>query len=477
MKIKNLKSLDKIMYVLMLILATITIFYISFFIVWNTMELMNTQEYSKILINANLYREFYNILTAITPLIIPMIIIAFFGIIPYLIILAVIFIFFTVRYIEIKEKKISKIITVIILIGLTIFLILKGVSIYPLTGKYEIQVDKKVSEVSNTDVRELLQRELKEDYYVYKIEIYNGFPDDYTGYIKYKDIFNEKQRFFMGDAQRNFVEKNAINKTNEYSIKATLFLLAGDITYIAFILVIQKEFVRIAKKKENDAIEQENFNKSKIKKIIIYTIISLLVITILFFIIVMLAKTNKTTDTNNSYSKEMNENYNEDGNSSIKSSDILYQKRINQDTIVRVVNLGTIIAQRSVVGIEKSTNGGKTFIRMSNSGVTIHNGAEFCFINENVGFINDFGLAGTGGDNKFFKVTTDGGKTFVDSNIVHPDSIEEKNLLVKGVPYIEDGKLKLEIYTLNHAKQPERTYYIFYSNDNGLNWTLEKKKD
>ena len=41
------------------------------------------------------------------------------------------------------------------------------------------------------------------------------------------------------------------------------------------------------------------------------------------------------------------------------------------------------------------------------------------------------------------------------------------------MPYIEDGKLKLEVYTLNHSKTPERTYYIFSSKDNGLNWNLD----
>ena len=156
------------------------------------------------------------------------------------------------------------------------------------------------------------------------------------------------------------------------------------------------------------------------------------------------------------------------------SDDILYKKEINENTIIRVRNLGTILAQRSVIDIEKSTDGGKTFIGQISGGITIHNGAEFMFVNEKIGFINDPGLAGTGGDNKGFLVTTDGGKTFKDTNIVHPYSIEEINLLVKGVPYIEDGKLKVVIYTLNHSKSPERTYYEFVSKDNGITWFMDK---
>lgn len=164
-------------------------------------------------------------------------------------------------------------------------------------------------------------------------------------------------------------------------------------------------------------------------------------------------------------------------NSNIEAaSNILYKKKIDENTIVRVKNLGAILAQRSVIDIEKSTDGGKTYVSQTKEGITIHNGAEFMFINEKIGFINDPGLAGTGGENKGFLVTTDGGKTFDDANIIHPDNIEERNLLVKGVPYIEAGKLKVVIYTLNHSKIPERTYYEFTSNDNGVTWEFYKEK-
>lgn len=97
-------------------------------------------------------------------------------------------------------------------------------------------------------------------------------------------------------------------------------------------------------------------------------------------------------------------------------------------------------------------------------------------IDENIGFINDLGLDGTDGENKGFLVTTNGGKTFNDANIINPYNIEEKNLLVKGVPYIEDGKLKVVIYTLNHSKSSEKTYYEFVSNDNGVTWEFYKNK-
>ena len=154
----------------------------------------------------------------------------------------------------------------------------------------------------------------------------------------------------------------------------------------------------------------------------------------------------------------------------IAEDDVLYEKIVNENIRIRVVNLGAILAQRSIIDIEKSTDNGKTYIGQSEEGITIHNGAEFVFIDEDIGFINDPGLAGTNGENRGLLVTTDGGKTFKNANITHPNSIEEKNLFVKGIPYIEDGILKVEIYTINHSKYPEKTYYEFSSNDNGVTW-------
>ncbi|MBP3254952.1 MAG: exo-alpha-sialidase [Clostridia bacterium] len=189
---------------------------------------------------------------------------------------------------------------------------------------------------------------------------------------------------------------------------------------------------------------------------------------------------NSTNIENNNEEKdnkniEQQKNQQENMESIIPTGDdsILYQK---DNIIIRVGYLGNILNQRSVVTIYKSTDGGKTFTNMKEAGITINEGAELTFIDENTGFINDPGIVGTAGDNRRFLVSSDGGATFKKANIIHPDSIEEKNLLVNGVPYIVDGKLKLEVYTLNHSKNPKRTYYIFTSTDNGLSWSLEKKK-
>ena len=180
-------------------------------------------------------------------------------------------------------------------------------------------------------------------------------------------------------------------------------------------------------------------------------------------------KTNYEPNTNNYDTNKLPSN--------VSKEDILYEKDIDEIKKIRVAYLESILAQRSIVRIEKTEDGGKTWFSVhetSDNYIQIHNGAEFVFIDENIGFINDPGLAGTDGENGGLKITTNGGKTFENTNIIHPRSIEERNLFVKGVPYEENGKLKVKIYTINHNKEPEKTYYEFISKDKGKNWEYNR---
>lgn len=160
-----------------------------------------------------------------------------------------------------------------------------------------------------------------------------------------------------------------------------------------------------------------------------------------------------------------------------KNAEILYEKKINELTSIRIVYIDSILAQRSLIGIQKTTDGAKTWInqlQMSDRYLTIHNGAKYVFLDENIGFINDPGLAGTSGDNRELLVTVDGGKTFVNANIIKPDNIMAENLFVDDIPYIEDNILKVKVYTIDYHDWQNKTYYEFYSNDNGLNWKIYK---
>ena len=160
-----------------------------------------------------------------------------------------------------------------------------------------------------------------------------------------------------------------------------------------------------------------------------------------------------------------------------KKAEVLYEKKIDELTSIRIVYIASILAQRSLIGIQKTTDGAKTWknqLQMSDRYLTIHNGAKYVFLDENIGFINDQGLAGTNGDNRELLVTIDGGKTFVNANIIKPDSIMAENLFVDDIPYIEDNILKVKVYTIDYHDWQDKTYYEFYSDDNGLNWKIYK---
>lgn len=168
---------------------------------------------------------------------------------------------------------------------------------------------------------------------------------------------------------------------------------------------------------------------------------------------------------------------NDDNSFTMKENDILYEKTFNENSRIRVVYKGSVLGQRSIIEIEKTNDNGNSWINpleMADGFIQIHNNSKFVFIDENIGFINDPGLVGTNNEHSALLVTVDGGKTFVESKIIHPDIIKEENLLVSDVPYIENDLLKLKIYTINYNKNPSETYYEFLSTDNGLTWEYIK---
>lgn len=187
-------------------------------------------------------------------------------------------------------------------------------------------------------------------------------------------------------------------------------------------------------------------------------------------------KNNSTsTEENNTSNTDIKENKDE---LKVKEDNVLYEKKIDDLTSIRVVHLDSILAQRMIINIQKTIDGGTTWknqLQMRDGYLTIHNGAKFVFLDENIGFINDQGLAGTFGENRELLVTRDGGKNFVNANIIKPNTIMAENLFVDNVPYIEDNVLKVKVYIIeyNYGYQ-EKVYYEFYSEDNGLNWKIYK---
>lgn len=123
--------------------------------------------------------------------------------------------------------------------------------------------------------------------------------------------------------------------------------------------------------------------------------------------------------------------------SNVKENDILYEKKFDENNIIRIIYKGAILGQKSIIEIKKSNDNGKTWINQletSDGYMQVHNNSKFVFIDNNIGFINDSGLAGTNNEYSALLVTVDGGKNFVESNIINPEFIQEENLIIKDVP-------------------------------------------
>lgn len=125
-------------------------------------------------------------------------------------------------------------------------------------------------------------------------------------------------------------------------------------------------------------------------------------------------KNNQIPDENQE-TNNLNTENDENNRINLDYYEVLYEKKINETTTIRVVNRGNVLAQRMLIGIEKTVDGGSAWeeqLETPDKVLQVNVGSEFEFTDENNGYIKDPGLAGTDGENKRMLVTTDGGKNF-----------------------------------------------------------------
>ena len=161
----------------------------------------------------------------------------------------------------------------------------------------------------------------------------------------------------------------------------------------------------------------------------------------------------------------------------INPEDILYKKEIGKDTTIRFVNRGNILGGRMIVNVQKTTDGGETWnnqLKNLDGCITVNNEAKFIFINENVGFINNLSLYIIGEENNSLLVTVDGGESFKSANFTFPSDIKDTVFYISDLPYLENDKLRVELFSPANKASDEITYYKFKSVDNGLNWVYSK---
>lgn len=149
----------------------------------------------------------------------------------------------------------------------------------------------------------------------------------------------------------------------------------------------------------------------------------------------------------------------------VEENDILYRAEFG-DTIIEVVNKGSW-SGRNGIQIMKSTDDGENWEEQLDEVMDVHYDSKFFFANENLGFINDVGTPGTNGENSSFMRTTDGGKTFEEVEI-KPFKDNDDKIYCDEAPYLEDGKLKVKVYTVDNSSM--RYNYIFTSNNDGKTW-------
>lgn len=238
-----MKKRDKIIYVIILSLGVLLIAIATCLMNFVLTMILYDLELSNTLFLENYFLNFLQMYFVILMLVVYAV--YTFISIPYIVISIILAIIFIIKYIKFKGKKLWQIVKTIIL-GVAILLIwIYGLKSITLTNKYEIKVNSTVDEVTNIEVKELLQNELKNDQYVYKIIISAGFPDDYDVKIYYKDNGLKIENAFLSDNDYDFVHKNSKNITNIYNTKALLCTFLGNVLYIYFIVNILKEYKRI----------------------------------------------------------------------------------------------------------------------------------------------------------------------------------------------------------------------------------------
>ena len=167
-----MKKRDKIIYVIILSLGVLLIAIATCLMNFVLTMILYDLELSNTLFLENYFLNFLQMYFVILMLVVYAV--YTFISIPYIVISIILAIIFIIKYIKFKGKKLWQIVKTIIL-GVAILLIwIYGLKSITLTNKYEIKVNSTVDEVTNIEVKELLQNELKNDHYLYNIFLHHN---------------------------------------------------------------------------------------------------------------------------------------------------------------------------------------------------------------------------------------------------------------------------------------------------------------
>lgn len=421
-----------------------------------------------------IYSLFYKFDNYINGILMITLLIAFWSFIPMVIMGIYILLEMIFAYIDYKKEKGKRILKTILLVSLTLILMIVPLKMffeYCFTTTYEIQVNEIKSNIQNYNVFKLLKG-ISNNAYITKVIIARGFPDDYIIKAYYMDGLKEKQKdmgYVDDSGVEELIKNEAVNLSNKVLPICILLQISALIAGIYTANHIIKEYRLLLG--QDGKIRKLHLNKKQKKILLVILVIFLIGMTIIY--IVKHINIKHETD-----KEENNKDISYNGKENVKYIDgcelpVTYEHFTTKDE-GHAVCMGDPAMGKYAVMIYATTDGGSSWKQVNDKFFTVHYDTEFKFINEEVGFFIDYGRQGTD-ELAVLERTEDGGKTWQEVKIEKMSFIEEKNLLFKDLPEEKEGKLEITIYTLNHAKTPSRTYYLYESEDLGKSWSYKEK--
>ena len=165
---------------------------------------------------------------------------------PYMILIGIIGIAYIIRLIKYKGKKCKQILKMLLYTIIILFSAIGGLILFPWTDRYEIKINKHVSQVQNDSIRGYLEENNIGDHFVYKIKIIQGFPDDYSAKIYYNNMGIKTKNDFLSDNARDFIKSNFKDVTTKDYIKSLILLILSDFLLIKLLKLSGRFYKKMA---------------------------------------------------------------------------------------------------------------------------------------------------------------------------------------------------------------------------------------
>ena len=156
-----------------------------------------------------------------------------------------------------------------------------------------------------------------------------------------------------------------------------------------------------------------------------------------------------------------------------EEAEVLYEKSFD-NTILRFVKVDNALGQKILVNVVRSRDNGKNFYYITDNSIQVNNNARYEFLTKDIGFIANDKIYLDGHINGL-KVTTDGGKTFQNTNFNYKNT-DVEFITIEDLPYYENNALNIKCSVYKRKKDTtgyEDKELIFESKDKGLNWYLK----